>query len=147
MTLLLNPRVLIVLALAALLSFTHFSAYRKGKAHVRTEWQAAIAQANIDARALEKHRQSAADAAARIAAAAAHRDRAAAAGARIELDSMRDTLGAIERASQESHDAARKHVAALSAVFGDCTRAYLSMAEEASGHARDSLMLQNAWPR
>ena len=40
MTLLLNPRVLIVLALAALLSFTHFTAYRKGKTTVRAEWAA-----------------------------------------------------------------------------------------------------------
>ena len=40
MTLLLNPRVLIVLALAALLSFTHFTAYRKGKATLRAEWAA-----------------------------------------------------------------------------------------------------------
>jgi hypothetical protein len=39
-TLLLNPRVLIVLALAALLSFSHFTAYRKGKATVRAEWAA-----------------------------------------------------------------------------------------------------------
>ena len=40
MTLLLNPRVLLMLALAALLSFTHFTAYRKGKATVRAEWAA-----------------------------------------------------------------------------------------------------------
>lgn len=40
MTLLLNPRVLLVLALAALLSFTHFTAYRKGKSTVRAEWAA-----------------------------------------------------------------------------------------------------------
>ena len=40
MTLLLNPRVLLVLALAALLSFSHFSMYRKGKATVLAEWAA-----------------------------------------------------------------------------------------------------------
>ena len=40
MTLLLNPRVLLMLALAALLSFTHFTAYRKGKATLRAEWAA-----------------------------------------------------------------------------------------------------------
>ena len=40
MTLLLNPRVLLVLALAALLSFSHFSMYRKGKSTVRAEWAA-----------------------------------------------------------------------------------------------------------
>ena len=40
MTLLLNPRVLLMLALAALLSFSHFTAYRKGKATVRAEWAA-----------------------------------------------------------------------------------------------------------
>ncbi len=40
MRVLLNPRVILALALVALLSFTHFTAYRKGKATVRAEWAA-----------------------------------------------------------------------------------------------------------
>lgn len=147
LTLLLNWRFWVLIGLVAVLSFTHFTAYRKGKNEVRNEWKAAIAQANIDARALEGRRQSAADAAGRVAATAAHRDRVALAGARTELDGMRDTLSAIERASQESSDAARKHVTALSAVLGSCTREYLDMAEAAAGHARDAVMYQQAWPK
>lgn len=38
MALLLNPRVIIALALVAFLGFTHFSAYRSGKATVRAEF-------------------------------------------------------------------------------------------------------------
>ena len=40
MTLLLNPRFLILLAVLAALSFSHFTVYRKGKATVRAEWAA-----------------------------------------------------------------------------------------------------------
>jgi len=39
-TLLLNPRFLILLAVLAALSFSHFTVYRKGKATVRAEWAA-----------------------------------------------------------------------------------------------------------
>ena len=41
---LLNPRILIALAIAAALAFTHFSAYRSGKANVRAAWDAEKAQ-------------------------------------------------------------------------------------------------------
>lgn len=40
MALLLNPRVWLALALAAFLAFTHFSAYRSGKANVRADFDA-----------------------------------------------------------------------------------------------------------
>jgi predicted RNase H-like nuclease (RuvC/YqgF family) len=40
LALLLNPRIWIALALAAFLSFTHFSAYRAGKAVVRADFDA-----------------------------------------------------------------------------------------------------------
>ena len=40
MTLLLNPRFLVLLAVLAALSFSHFTVYRKGKATVRAEWAA-----------------------------------------------------------------------------------------------------------
>ena len=144
---LLNWRFWVLIGLVAVLSFTHLTAYRKGKSEVRNEWKAAIAQANIDARALENRRQSRADEAAKLAATSLHRDRAALAGARSELDGMRDTLDAIERASKESHDAATKSVATLRAVFADCAKEVVRMADEAQGHARDSLTYQLAWPK
>jgi hypothetical protein len=40
MTLLLNPRFLVLLAVLAALTFSHGLAYRKGKATVRAEWAA-----------------------------------------------------------------------------------------------------------
>jgi hypothetical protein len=126
---------------------THWKAYTVGGKHVRNEWAAATAKANDEARTLERARQSAADAAGRLAAAAASRDRDRLRGANRELLGMRDTLDAIERASEESHDAATKHVAALRAVFGECSAEVVRLAEEAAGHARDSLMYQRSWPK
>jgi hypothetical protein len=38
---LLSPRLWIALALAGLLAFSHITAYRKGRANVRTQWDAA----------------------------------------------------------------------------------------------------------
>lgn len=147
MMFLLNPRVLITLALVALLGFTHFSAYRKGKQEVRNEWSAATARANEEARKLEQQRQRRSDDAQRIATQAAQRDRVAVAAARAERDGLRDTLDAIEQSARESHDAATRNLAAVRAVFDRCTAEYLRVAEEAAGHARDSLMYQQAWPK
>ena len=46
---LLSPRLWIAAALAALLAFTHFTAYRSGHAHVRADWDKAIAVQVADA--------------------------------------------------------------------------------------------------
>ncbi len=48
---LLNPRVIFALALVALLSFTHFTAYRSGKQVIRAEWQAAQVEQEREAQA------------------------------------------------------------------------------------------------
>lgn len=146
MVALLNPRFLIGLALAGALAFTHFFVYRAGKAHVRLEYAAAQAKANNEARALEQRRQDRADEAGRLAASREVRIRADAASARAAADSLRDTLDAVERASQNSGDAARESVAALSSVFADCSRRYQELAEIADRHASDSLKLQQSWP-
>jgi hypothetical protein len=44
---LLNPRVIAVLIVAAVLAFSHFTVYSWGKNHVRQEWQAANAAGYI----------------------------------------------------------------------------------------------------
>lgn len=52
MAILLNPRVWLALALAGLLTFTHFAAYRSGKAAVRADFDAyKVDQANLTAKA------------------------------------------------------------------------------------------------
>lgn len=144
---LLNPRVLIALAIVAALAFSHLMAYRKGSANVKAEWTLSVANANAEARQLERARQRFADEAGRMAATRAARDRAALDGARTERDGMHNTLDAIERVSKESHDAATKHVATLRTVLDRCTAEYLRVAEAAAGHASDSLTYQQAWPK
>lgn len=146
MSLLLNWRVWVALALAGALAFSHFTAYRKGKNDVRTEWMASVAAANLDARKLEQRRQDRADEAAKLAAGRSAAIRADADRARVAADGLRGDLDAVRRASAQSLDAATKSVAALSDVFTDCSRRYHELAEIADRHAADSLTLQKAWP-
>jgi hypothetical protein len=72
----------------------------------------------------------------------------AADSARRVAISLRDQL-ASARADLPSStiDAARNYAAAVSGVFGQCTERLTEMARIADGHAADSLMYQNAWPR
>ena len=53
---LLNPRIIIMLALAGMLAFTHLASYRAGKAAVRAEWTAEKLAASESARLAEKAR-------------------------------------------------------------------------------------------
>ncbi len=147
MALLLNWRVWVAIALAAALAFSHFTAYRSGKNHVRTEWKAAIAEANIAARETERLRQRSVDKAAELGAARQARIVADAARARAVAHGLRDELDATRQFSAQSSDAARKSVAALSDVFEQCSRAYIELAEIADRHANDSLKLQQSWPK
>jgi hypothetical protein len=144
---LLNPRLWIAAALVAILAFTHFSAFRAGRAHVRNEWQAATAAANIEARALEQQRQRRADEAQKLAAARTTRIAADAARARGESAGLRDDLSAVRLHAAQSLAAATATVAALSAVFEQCSSRYIELAQAADGHASDSLMFQESWPK
>lgn len=62
MTYLLNPRVWLALALAAVLAFTHFAAYRSGRAMVLAEWNSELTKiaeqvAQAEAAARKKEHQ------------------------------------------------------------------------------------------
>lgn len=144
---LLNPRLWLALGIAAVLAFSHFTAYRSGKSHVRTEWDLAKATANTEARRMEQSRQSRADEAARSAVSRQAGLSADAARARAAADGLRDELDATRLYAAQSLDAATKSVAALSDVFQQCSRRYSELAEIADRHASDSLMYQQAWPR
>jgi hypothetical protein len=65
----------------------------------------------------------------------------------VERDRLRDELS---KASVQLPDASctsvRQHAATLSDVFGECAAEIERVAGPASGHAADSLMLQEAWP-
>jgi len=144
---LLSPRLWIAVAIAAALAFSHFFVYRAGRNHVRLQWQAAISQANIEARALEQRRQDRADEAAKLAVTRANSNRAAAARIADADGGLRIALDTAERVAQESHDAARLATSTLRGLFDACRAEYRAVAEEAAGHANDSLTYQQAWPK
>jgi hypothetical protein len=137
----------VLLAAAAGLSFSHFTAYRAGKANVRNEWAAATAAANLESFKVSERRQRNVDQAARAAAARARDDRARAASADRVISGLRNTLDATELHAAQSLAAATATVSALRAVFESCTAEYRSVGEEAAAHARDSLMYQESWPK
>lgn len=145
MSLLLNPRVLIALALLAILAFTHFTAYRKGAANVRLEWQASVAAANDEARRLEQARQRRADEAGRLAAAREDRLRAAAARAGDAVHGLRDAIAARNLAT-ESCTAATERAAATGKLLGESAAAYRELAERCDRHVNDVRLLLEAWP-
>lgn len=140
---LLNPRVWAALVLAAFLAFTHFTAYRSGRAHVRAAWDKDIAvraeaslKAEQEARAKEqaliKSRQQAEVKYAEEKRKAA----AAAAGAKSELDRLRDELAQPAPARSTPSDPAAAERAAGAArlereLLGACATALTDLASEA----------------
>jgi len=63
-------------------------------------------------------------------------------------DGLRDTLYSFSsKLPSASLDACRRDAAALASVLADVERAGRDMAEAAQGHASDSLMYQEAWPK
>jgi hypothetical protein len=144
---LLNWRLWVAVAFLCLLPILYMKGRHDGRQLERAATGALVAQANVEARKMEQRRQDRADEAGRLARAreaAIHSD---VARARDAVDRLRDTLDAVERASAQSHDAARKSIAALADVFQQCSREYRALAQSADGHASDSLMLQQAWPK
>lgn len=146
MSLLLNLRVIACLALAGILAFTHFAAYRKGKNDVRTEWNASVATANEEARRLERARQSAADAAGRAAASREAGIRADAARARSAVSGLRDELAALRGRSQSCPSEAER-TAAVGELLQQCAQAHGELAERADRHVNDLKLLLEAWPK
>lgn len=146
MTLLLNWRVWVALALTAVLGFTHFTAYRKGKNDVRTEWLASVAAANDDARKLEQRRQDRADEAQKLAAARDARIRADAVSARRESDGLRGDLDAAQQYAKESRAAAERVASIATDLLGRCTASYLAVAEAAQRADSEARELRQGWP-
>jgi hypothetical protein len=73
---------------------------------------------------------------------------AAAAAARRERDGLRDDLAASRVAiANASIGSLREHAAALTTVFEQCAGQLEEMARIADGHATDTVMLLDAWPR
>lgn len=141
MTLLLSPRLWIALALAAVLGFTHFTAYRAGKGVVRAQWEADKAQrmaqaleAEQAARKKEQELLVQRDRAEKRYADEKRKAAVAAAGADAELGRLRDELAAPRRrAGEDPASAARVDGGAglESELLGHCATALVRMAQEA----------------
>jgi hypothetical protein len=73
---------------------------------------------------------------------------AAAASARRERDGLRDDLAASRVAiASASISSLREHTSTLTTVFEQCSAELEEMARHADGHATDTVMLLNAWPK
>ena len=145
----LDPR----LWLAAIVGFgaTFGAGYWKGDHDRSGKDEAAqavkVAEADRAAFARYERQQRNADEASTLAAARAAADRARAAGADRAISGLRNTLDATQRNAATSLAAATQTVAAYRAVLESCTAEYRSLGEAASGHASDTLMLLDAWPK
>lgn len=154
LSLLLNPRALIALAVALVLAYTHTVAYRSGSGSVQAEWDAdkskqaiAALEASEQARAREQQIQNQVMEAINAAQKRTQQAKALATAATRSVHSLREQIAdADRRLSTASIDAVRQYSATAGALLEDCTRAYRDMAGEAGGHASDSLMLQESWP-
>lgn len=130
-------------------------AFEQGERKVRAEWGEAdrerLAQEAIDtavATAIAHERHLAAQKAANEAKERERGLRAAADAARAESERLSGELEATRTALATAPlEAVRLYAATATAVLDDCQRAYRGMAQEADGHASDSLMYQAAWPQ
>jgi hypothetical protein len=141
MTILLNPRLWIALALAAVLGFTHFTAYRAGKGVVRAEWDkdkaARMAQA-LEAEQAARQREQQLVAERKKVEDRYVQDKRkadiAAAGARAELERLRIELAAPRGAAPADPAAAPRadgRAGLESELLGHCAKALVGMAQEA----------------
>lgn len=117
-------------------------------AKIEKAYADAALKAQEAAKAKTKELQRQKDEAINDATKRAQRNAAAATAARADADGLRDQLAAARRElPNTSCAAARNYAATLSDVFGNCTRVLERISAEADGHASDSLMYQQAWPR
>ena len=72
----------------------------------------------------------------------------AAAAAGDAAGRLRDDVADLQRRLPSATlDACRRDAAALGAVFSACRAEYEALGRDAQGHANDTLMLQEAWPK
>jgi hypothetical protein len=135
--------IIVAVALAA----SHWKAYTQGKRAVQSDWDKAVASAQIRSaeRAIENLNQrdnAHANRTKTIAANAAAADRA-----RAAADSLRNTSERSLATARESHAACIVSASAHAELFNHCQRDYRDMAKAADGHATDAKALIEAWPK
>lgn len=151
----LYARVAAAAVIAVALAAGAWRCYSAGKAAVRAEWQADIAERTAQAlaasetnrlreRAMQRTKDEAINAAEKRAT-IFRRDADAVA---VERNGLRDDLAASRSGiAAASCDSVRQRAATLTDVFEQCAERYSGMAKKADGHASDSLTLQQAWPK
>ena len=78
----------------------------------------------------------------------AKREAANAAAARTERDGLRAQLAATTlQLPVASCTSVREYATTLAGLFDQCAGAFEAMARDASGHAADSRLMQEAWPK
>lgn len=146
---LLDPRLWLAVILAVALSCG--AGYLKGRkdgttiamATANAEKAAAIETARND----EKAHQRRVDDATKLAAAREIRARSDLASANRERDGLQRELADLAEFAATSRAAAERAAAVTAELLGDCSRAYLDMAEAAQRADSESRTLRDAWPR
>lgn len=152
---LLSPRIWLAIGLAVALAVSHGMAYKSGRVAVRAQWDAEKALQLKQAIELQsQYRQKEQEHAQRLSdAQQAARKRenllhSQLATLRVASDSLRNDLSTNRgQLPSASCDSVRKHAATLTTVFEQCSGRLEPLARDAQGHASDSLMLQQSWPK
>lgn len=150
--------VALVLVIAAAFGAGYWKGDKSGQAKVQGLWAAEKAtqltqarERDAENRQIEQRRQSLVMEANNAARKRETVLRGSATAARSELDGLRDDLNTARTARGDlpgnSCQAERFRISTLETVFGQCAGRLAGMAQAADGHASDSLMLQEAWPK
>ena len=152
---LLNWRVWAAMGIAIALVLLGAGSYRAGKRNVQAQWNAekvvqvkAAAETEVENRRIEAKRQTGVIDAQNAQVKRTAVLQADAANSRAVVDSLRDDIRT-NTASLPSRtaDTSGKYCAASGELLAICGAAYSEVARQADGHASDSLMLQQAWPK
>lgn len=151
---LISPRLWGAVVLAIVLAFTHFTAYRAGRAAVRGQWDA---QKVVDAeaarkaleanRAIEEQRQKQAQEAIDASKIRETQLRADAAASRSALERLRNAVRTASGVVPGSTGNAVSEPSAEGRLLAQCAAEYQSLGERADQHASDVKTLMDAWPR
>jgi hypothetical protein len=124
--------------------------WRYGKQIAGIQAQHATALASANQKALDDtiKMQRTKDDAIKAAQDRAKREAANAVAARSERDGLRAQLeAATVQLSSASCPSIRQYATTLTGLFDQCAGAYQDMAREAQGHAADSRLMLEAWPK
>lgn len=141
--------------ISAALAFSHFAAYRSGKANVRAQWDAAkvvqqeqAIEATRINHAIASQRQTKVIEAQNAAQTRNRNLQNAAAGAIAERQRLLDAIAAGSGKLPTSADSPGAiDPAAVAAVLAECAGVVTDLAGKADQWRSDAMMLEQAWPK